>query len=279
MSNRVRIRSFAFPVASMWMHRSGQTRSHWKQMMQRSLSVSWSIGSASSPCQREDTFTFWTGYDTVTLGSNIVRKVALSPVTKPTRPRHACSARDLWPLGWIGILIGDMSSAVDIGQHDVDAPQDGNHVGDFPPAHHFRQRIQVAERRRADLDTVGLVRALANEVDPEIPPRGLGTGVHFAFGQAQRDCDLRPDLAGGELFQALADDAHALPHLFQSHEVAGKAVPLGAHRYVKLYPLIHLVGMRLPHIVGHPGRPGDRPGRAHGDGLLSWQHAHPLCAG
>src|SRR5712664_4423247 len=218
------------------MHRSGQTRSHWKQMMQRSLSVSWSIGSASSPCQRGEIFTFWTGYDTVTLLSNIVRKVALSPVTRPTRPSHVCSARDLWPLGWISILIGGVSSAIDIGQHDVDAPEDGNDVGDFPPAHHFRQRIQVAERRRADLDSVGLVRALAHEVDPEIPPRRFRSGVDFAFGQAQRDCDLRPDLACGELFQALADDAHTLSHLFQAHEVAGKTIPLGAHRHVKLHP-------------------------------------------
>src|SRR5574337_1164147 len=248
MSNRVRIRSFAFPVASMWMQRSGQTRSHWKQMMQRSLSVSGSIGSASSPCQRGEMFTFCTGYDTVTLLSNNVRRVALSPVTKPTRPSHACSARDLEPLGWTGMLIGGASSAVDIGQYDVDAPQDGNHVRDFPPAHHFGQRVQVAECRRADLHPVGLVRALADEVDTEIPSRRLSSGVHFAFGQAQRYRDLGPDLACGELFEALADDAHALPHLFQAHEVAGKAIPLGAHRNVKLHPLIHLVGMRLPDV-------------------------------
>ncbi|GBD28739.1 hypothetical protein HRbin31_00760 [bacterium HR31] len=68
MSNRVSTRSFPFPVASMWMHRLGQIRSHWKQMMHRSLPVSVSTGRARSPCQRGDTLDFSRGYRRVTFG-------------------------------------------------------------------------------------------------------------------------------------------------------------------------------------------------------------------
>src|SRR5437588_8929734 len=216
MSNRVRTRSLPFPSASMWMHRSGQMRSHWKQMMQRSLPVSGSIGSARSPWNRLETSTLSIGYFTVTLRRSITRKLSASPVASAVTARAARVTSGI-----------SLPLPVDVREHDVDASQDRDHVRDLPSLHHLGQGIEVAEGRGPDLHPVRGLAAVADEVDAEVAPGRFGVDVDLPAGRLHRHRDPGPDLAAGEVEQRLPEDPDRLPHLRQAHQIPGVAVSAG----------------------------------------------------
>src|SRR5690349_5192055 len=145
------------------MHRSGQIRSHWKQMMHRSLPVSGSMGRASSPWNRCETSRRSTGYLTVTLWRSMTRNVNARPVAsavtaRATRFNTAASLR----------------LPIYVREHDVDAPQDSDHIRHLPPLHHLGERVQVAEGRGADFDAIRRLGAVAHQVDAEITTRRFG---------------------------------------------------------------------------------------------------------
>src|SRR2546429_546454 len=223
MSNRVRTRSLPFPSASMWMHRSGQMRSHWKQMMQRSLPVSGSIGSASSPWNRLETSTFSIGYLTVTLRRSITRKLSASPVASAVTARAARVTSGILPSLHSSLRSSLVPLPVDVREHDVDASQDRDHVRDLPSLHHLGQGVEVAEGRGPDLHPVRRLAAVADEVDAEVAPGRLGVDVDLPAGRLHRHRDARTDLAAGEVEQRLPDDPDRLPHLRQAHLVPGVA--------------------------------------------------------
>src|SRR5467141_510539 len=56
-------------------------------------------------------------------------------------------------------------SPVDFSEHDVLGADDRHRVGDHVAARHLVERGQVREARRADLEAVGLVRAVGHQVD------------------------------------------------------------------------------------------------------------------
>src|SRR5579883_1997943 len=264
MSKRVSTRSFPFPSASMWMQRSGQIRSHWKQMMHRSLPVSGSMGRASRPWNRWLTGSFSTGYFTVTLRRTSVSKVTARPPTSAPAARTTRSAG-----AWRSLL------PVDVREDDVDAPEDGDDVGHLPPLHHLGERVQVAEGRPADLDPVRGLAAVAHEEDPQVAPGRLGPDVDLAPRRLHRHRDPGPDLAPGQVPEGLPDDADRLAHLLHPDQVPRVAVALGPDRHVELDPVVRLVGGGLPHVHRHPAGAGHGARRPHGDGVPPADDPHP----
>src|SRR5882762_468025 len=73
-------------------------------------------------------------------------------------------------------------SPVDFSEHDVLRADDRHRIGDHVAARHLVERGQVREAGRADLEPVGLVRAVGHQVDAELSLRRLDRGVHLAFG-------------------------------------------------------------------------------------------------
>src|SRR5688572_4791256 len=58
---------------------------------------------------------------------------------------------------------------VDLAEHDVLCPDDRHRIGDHVAARHLVERGEVRETRRADLEAVGLVRPVADQIDAELP--------------------------------------------------------------------------------------------------------------
>src|SRR3954471_8763103 len=68
-------------------------------------------------------------------------------------------------LGELNSLSGSVSSlSVDPAEHGVDAGQCGDDVGDQGTLHHVRDRLEVDERRVPDVDAVGQVPAVTDDV-------------------------------------------------------------------------------------------------------------------
>ena len=58
-------------------------------------------------------------------------------------------------------------------------------VGDHVAARHLVERGQVRKARRADLQPIRLVGAVADEVDAELALRMLDRGIGLALGHAE----------------------------------------------------------------------------------------------
>src|SRR5512143_20961 len=107
--------------------------------------------------------------------------------------------------------------AVHFAQHDVDAGDAGDHVGHVAAAHHRPERLQVDERRPAEVTAHRFGRAVADDVHAELALGRLDRMVRLAgrrldaFGEALEVMDQRLH-AGGELFARGWDDlAVAVP--------------------------------------------------------------------
>src|SRR5918999_5107318 len=59
------------------------------------------------------------------------------------------------------------SSSVDLAEHDVLRADDRDGVGDHVAAGHLVERGEVREARGADLEAIGLVRPVGDEIDAE----------------------------------------------------------------------------------------------------------------
>ena len=107
----------------------------------------------------------------------------------------AITADCFWSAGYLAtsrsIFFSDSAlsigaSPVDLAEHDVHGADDGDRVGDHVAARHLVQRRQVRETRRADLQAVGLVGAVGDEVDAELALGMLDRRVGLAL--AARAC-------------------------------------------------------------------------------------------
>src|SRR5215204_2950820 len=129
-------------------------------------------------------------------------------------------------------------SPVNLAEDWVHAGDDGNRVGDEAIAHHVRKRLEVDERRSADVHAIGLGTSVADDVAADLAARALDGDVDLALGHleafreqlevvdqglhrlvdtsARRRCDLfvlDADVAGGHSVDDLANDLHRLTHL------------------------------------------------------------------
>src|SRR5512139_1884930 len=76
-------------------------------------------------------------------------------------------------------------SPVDFAEHDVHGADQRHRVGDHVAARHLVERGQVGKARRADLQAVRLVGAVADQVDAELALRMLDGGVDLALGHVE----------------------------------------------------------------------------------------------
>src|SRR5215470_1094024 len=78
-------------------------------------------------------------------------------------------------------------------QDKVQAAQNGNHVTDAIPTHHFWQNLQVHQGWATQLGTPGILAAVADEVDAHFPPAALEGEVGFAARGTQCHRRARAD--------------------------------------------------------------------------------------
>src|SRR5438132_547180 len=102
-----------------------------------------------------------------------------------------------------GLSMNDRSS-VYLPEHDVLGADDRHRVGDHVAARHLVERGEVRKARRADLQAIGLVRAVGDEVDAELALRRLDRGVDLA---------LRHVHAFGDELEMVDELLHPLLHL------------------------------------------------------------------
>src|SRR3546814_7473088 len=84
--------------------------------------------------------------------------------------------------------ISDWSSDVcssDLPEHDVDRADDRGRIREHVALAHEIHRLEVAERRRADLAAVRFVAAVANQIDAELAFRALSRDVNLARGDVE----------------------------------------------------------------------------------------------
>src|SRR5215470_3338900 len=72
------------------------------------------------------------------------------------------------------------SSSIDLPEHDVERAEHGRDVGEHVALAEKIHRLQMREARRADLALVGLVGAVGDEIDAELPLGRLDCGVDLA---------------------------------------------------------------------------------------------------
>src|ERR1044072_5671715 len=94
--------------------------------------------------------------------------------------------------------------AVDLSENNVLRADDGDRVGDHVAARHLVERREVREAGGADLEAIGLVRAVGHEVDAELALGMLHRGVDLAFGHVH---------ALGDELEVVDELLHALLHL------------------------------------------------------------------
>src|SRR4030088_2137261 len=80
-----------------------------------------------------------------------------------TNPPLACGS--LPPL--TGGRQETLASSVDFSKDNILSPDDRHRVGDHVAARHLVERGKVRKAGRADLEAVGLVRAVGDEIDAE----------------------------------------------------------------------------------------------------------------
>ena len=152
---------------------------------------------------------------------------------------------------------------------------------------HEVHRLQMAERGRPNLAAIGLVGAVADQIDAEFALRAFGRDIDFAGGHVealgvelemmdQRFHRLlhlgalrRDDLAVtgrhrpiGHLVQTLAHDLRALADFLDPHHEPVIAVAAGADRNVKLHPVIDIIRLRLAQVPGNTAAAQHRAGKA-----------------
>ena len=172
------------------------------------------------------------------------------------------------------------------------------------PSHSLRQRLQIHERRRAELHAVRLRRAVAHHENAQLAARRFDRLINLArrrrktFGKnlemvdqafdrgfhlfARRRNDARRFGAerpfGRNFFHRLADDLDALANFRDAHLVSRVAIARGLRLHVEIEFVVTRIRESLADVVGHAAGAQQRAGNAHGDGVLRAQDADALRA-
>src|SRR5262249_22680038 len=78
------------------------------------------------------------------------------------------------------IVTGPGLSPVDFPQHNIERAEDRRDVGQHVPTAQEIHRLEVRERRRANLSFVRPVGAVGHQIDPELTLGRLDGGIYFA---------------------------------------------------------------------------------------------------
>src|SRR6185312_9831436 len=192
-------------------------------------------------------------------------------------------------------------SSVDFPQHNVDRPDDGDHVGNQPAFAHLLQSLERGERWVAHVDAIRLGGAVADNVVAHLAARrlhclvDLSGGNGEAFGDDLEVVDERLHLRlhvlaiGQNDFRSVGLDGafrHAverllanlnrLTHLFKPDQVARQHVAVVGDGDLELELLIAGVRHVTAQIPVHAGGAQRRAGDSEGDGVFRAQRTHAL---
>src|ERR1035437_2861085 len=182
-------------------------------------------------------------------------------------------------------------SPVRVAENEIHAADGRDHIRDQGALHHSRHGLEIAETGRAHVYAVRVGGSVAHHVvsefaarrfnhlvdlafgyaealgnDLEMVNQGLHLGLHF-FAVGQHDVRrVRLPGARGHTVHGLADDAHALPHFFEAHQVTRVDIVLGARGNFEIELLVAGVGCVLAGVYLQSG------GAQHGPGDRQVQH-------
>src|SRR5882672_2535812 len=108
---------------------------------------------------------------------------------------------------------------IDLSQNNIQRADDGHDVRDQVPADHFVKRLQINEGRRTNSHTVGLRRAVANNVIPEFALRRFDRVVNLSRRRLQDLADFAHDRPGRNILDGLKANQARLTHLFHPDDV------------------------------------------------------------
>src|SRR5215467_6927495 len=186
-----------------------------------------------------------------------------------TKNRRLCGARARPPAEVAG-----PKSPVDFPEHNIERAEDRRDVGQHVPTAQEIHRLEVRERRCANLAFVRPVGAVGHQIDPELTLGRLDGGIYFASRNpvafsvklevmnerlhralhlgAARGHDLGINkvrralpIRCAQLGNALLHDTHRLAHLFHADAVAVVTIAVLADRDVEIELRIALVRLRL----------------------------------
>src|SRR5215831_5012012 len=175
-----------------------------------------------------------------------------------------------------------LASPVDFPEHNIERAEDRRDVGQHVPTAQEIHRLEVRERRRANLAFVRPVGAVGHEIDPELTLGRLDGGIYFASRnpvafsvklEMMNECLHRAlhlgaarghDLAINEMGRTLPvrrpqlgntlfHDADRLAHLFHADTVAVVTIAVLADRDVEIELRIALVRLGLAQVPGGAG--------------------------
>src|SRR5204862_6275206 len=153
-------------------------------------------------------------------------------------------------------------SSVHLPEHDVDAAENYDHVGDRMADAHIFENRQVDEAGRTHAIAVRVRRAVANYIKAEFTLGRFDAAVGFA--------DLRPEVAKlglgindrpfGNVFERLLQNFQRFAHFQNTDHVAVVNVAVLTDRHAKFEAVIDAVFLHFADIVVHAA------GTQHGTG-------------
>src|SRR6266849_7336324 len=165
-----------------------------------------------------------------------------------------------WSIFLSESALNTLPSPVYLAENDVLRADDRHDVGEHVALRHLVERGEVRKTRSPDLHAPGLVRAVGNEVNAELPLGGLDRGIGFAGRHVEalaEDLEVVDQLLHVALHldarrgrhlvvvgnhrprvlaqpvDALPDDAVRLAHLLDAHQISVVAIAVHAHRNVE----------------------------------------------
>src|SRR5690242_6608378 len=194
---------------------------------------------------------------------------------------------------------GTAALPVYLSQHNVNAADGGDHIGDEPAFAHFGQRLQVHIRGRAHVHAVGLGGAVADHVVAHFAARRFDCLVNLARGHGKALGDdlevvdesfhlrlhlfalgehylgrVGLDAALGEASQCLLHNFVGLAQFLDAHHVTGEHIAFGAQRHLKLKLVVGRVRHVATQVPIHSGGAQGRPGGANGYSIIGRKISH-----
>src|SRR5262245_4843466 len=118
-------------------------------------------------------------------------------------------------------------------------------------AHEPSQRLQVAERRRPDAESIRIRRlAVADDEVSELAFWRLDRVVGLTGGWLDQPRDFADDRPLWQAFSRLPDDPQRLPELLHPDQISIVRVAARADRHVELHFIVRGVRLVLPHVAG-----------------------------
>src|SRR6185312_14514960 len=135
------------------------------------------------------------------------------------------------------------TSAVHLSEHDIDGPDDRDHIRNQSAARHQVECLQVHKGRRAHAKAVRMRRAVAHDKVAELSLWRFDGNVHLSRWRLEDLRNFRHDRAGRNAADGLADDADRLAHLLHADHVTVVSVAVLARGNVEIVLLV--TGIRL----------------------------------